>query len=87
MKRLMEEVAARHVETIHYSASTGIRVREKAVEFDSKPGFWPVILETLTEGSLQKGEVERAEECVHEVAGWSDPVEERTGFVEAACRN
>ena len=27
MKRLMEEVAARHVETIHYSASAGIRVR------------------------------------------------------------
>ena len=26
MKRLMEEAAARHAETIHYSASAGIRV-------------------------------------------------------------
>ena len=36
---------------------------------------------------MQKGEAERAEERVREVTVWSDPVEESTGFVEAACRN
>ena len=39
MKRLMEEAAARHVEAIHYSASAGIRVGEKAAKPDSKLGF------------------------------------------------
>ena len=87
MKRLMEEAAARHIEAIHYSASASIRVGEKAAKPDSNPGFWPVILETLSGGRLQKGEAERAEERVREVTGWSDPVEESTGFVEAACRN
>ena len=24
---------------------------------------------------------------VREITGWSDPVEEKTGFVEAACQN
>ena len=60
---------------------------EKTVKPDSKPGFWLVILETLSEGRLQKGEAEHAEECVGEVTGWSDPVEESTGFVEAAYRD
>ena len=45
---------------------------------DTKPGFRPVV---------QKGEADRTEECVREVTGWSDPVEENTGFVEAVCRN
>ena len=53
MKRLMEEAAARHVEAIHYSASVGIRVGEKAAQPDSKSGFWPVILETLSGGRLK----------------------------------
>mgnify|MGYP000630293326 FL=1 len=44
MKRLMEEAAARHVEAIHYSASAGIRVGERATKPDSKTGFWPFIL-------------------------------------------
>ena len=87
MKRLMEEAAARHVEAIHYLASAGIRVGEKTTKPNSKSGFWPVILETLSGGRLQKGEAERAEERVCEVTGWSDPVEESTDFVEAACRN
>ena len=64
MKRLMEEAAARHVEAIHYSASAGIRVGEKASKSDSKSGFWPVILETLSRGRLQKEEAERADERV-----------------------
>ena len=34
---------------------------------DTKPGFWPVVLETLSGGRLQKGEVDRAEEHVREV--------------------
>ena len=52
MKRLMEEAAARHIEAIHYSASVGIRVGEKAAKPDSKSGFWPVILETISGGRL-----------------------------------
>ena len=52
MKRLMEEAAARHVEAIHYSYSASIHVGEKASKPDSKSGFWPVILETLSGGRL-----------------------------------
>ena len=87
MKRLMEEAAARHVEVIHYSASADICVGEKATKPDSKSGFWTAILETLSGGRLQKEEVEHANERVREVTGWSYPVEESTGFVEAACKN
>ena len=50
MKRLMEETATRHVEAVHYSAAVGIRIGEKAAKPDSTPGFWPVILEILSEG-------------------------------------
>ena len=53
----------------------------------SKSGFWPVILETLSGRKLQKEEAEHADKRVREVTGWSDPVEESTGFVEAACKN
>ena len=45
MKRLMAEAAARHVEPVHYSASAGIHVGEKATKPNSKYRFWPVILE------------------------------------------
>ena len=72
---MMEEVVSRHVEAIHYLAS------------DANPGFWPVVLETFSEMKLKKGEVDRAERHVREVAGWSDLVEEKTGFVEVACQN
>ena len=65
MKRLMEEAAARHVEAIHYSASAGICVGEKAARTDSRSGFWPVILETISRGRLQREEAEHADERVH----------------------
>ena len=87
MKRLMEEATARHVQVIYYSASASIRVAGKVAKPDTKPGFWPVVLETFFGGRLQKGEASRTEERVREVKGWSDQVEENTGFVEAACRN
>ena len=87
MKRLMEEAAARHVEAVHYSASAGIRAGEKPAKSDSKPGFWPVILDTISGGRLRREEAEHADERVREATGWSDPVEENTGFVEAACKN
>ena len=87
MKRLMEEAVAWHVKAVHYSASASIRIGEKMTKTDSNSGFWPVILETLSGGRLQKEEAEHAEERVREVTGWSDSVEESTGFVEDACRN
>ena len=39
MKRLMEEVVARHVEAMHYSASAGICVGGKVAKPDTNPGF------------------------------------------------
>ena len=87
MKSLMEEAATRHIEAIHYSASVGIRVGGKVAKLDTNPGFWPLVLETFFGGRLQKGEEDRAEKRVCEVTGWSDLVEENTGFVEAVCRN
>jgi hypothetical protein len=50
-------------------------------------GFWPSVLEGLAGVRLKKEEADRAEKCVQEVTGWNDPVEEKTGFVEAACQN
>ena len=47
MKRLMEEAAARHAETVHYSASAGIRVGGSEARKESKAGFWPTVLEGL----------------------------------------
>ena len=76
-----------NVEAIHYAASADIRVGEKVAKPDTKPEFWLVVLETFSEGRLQKREADRVEGRVHEVTGWSDPVEENTGFVEATCRN
>jgi hypothetical protein len=34
-----------------------------------------------------KEEADHAEKRVKEATGWSDPVEEKTGFVEAACQD
>jgi hypothetical protein len=45
------------------------------------------VLEGLTGVRLVKEEADRAEKRVKEATGWSDPVEENTGFVEAACQN
>ena len=38
MKRLMEEAVAHHAETVHYSASAGIRVGGARPERRTKPG-------------------------------------------------
>jgi hypothetical protein len=38
-------------------------------------------LEGLACARLRKVEADRAEKRVQEVTGWSDPVEEKTGFV------
>ena len=45
------------------------------------------MLEGLAGARLKKEESDRAEKRVREITGWSDPVEEKTGFVEAACQN
>ena len=45
------------------------------------------MLEGLAGARLKKDEADRAENRVREITGWSDPVEEKTGFVEAACQN
>jgi hypothetical protein len=88
MKRLMEEAAARHAETVHYSASSaGIRVGGEEGRKAKDSGFWPSLLEGLAGVRLKKEESDRAEKRIQEVAGWDDPVEEKTGFVEAACQN
>jgi hypothetical protein len=87
MKRLMEEAAARHAETVHYSASAGIRVGGEESRKAKDSGFWPSMLEGLAGVRLKKEEADRAERRVQKVTGWNDPVEEKTGFVEAACQN
>ena len=85
MKRLMEEAATRHAETVHYSASARIRVGGGEARKTNGAGFWPTMLEGLAVARLRKEETNRAEKRVREVTGWSDPVEEKTGFVKAAC--
>ena len=45
------------------------------------------MLQGLAGVRLRKEEADRAERRVREVTGWSDPIEEKTGFVEAACQN
>ena len=45
------------------------------------------MLEGLAGVQLRKEEADRTERWVREVTRWSDPVEEKTGFVEAACQN
>ena len=87
MTRLMEEAAPRHAETVHYSASADIRVGGGEAQKANEAGFWPTMLEGLAGARLRKDEVDRAEKRVREVTGWNDPVEEKTGFVEATCQN
>jgi hypothetical protein len=79
MKRLMEEAAARH------AVSAGIRVGGEETRKTNESGFWPSVLDSLTGVRLRREEADRAEKRVQEVTGRSDPVEEKTGFVEAAC--
>ena len=45
------------------------------------------MLEGLAGVRLRKEEANVAERRVREVTGWNDPVEEKMGFVEAACQN
>ena len=54
---------------------------------NTNPGFWLVVLETFSGGRSQKVDADRAEKRVREITGWSDPVEENTGFVQATCQN
>jgi hypothetical protein len=74
MKRLMEEAAARHAETVHYSASAGIRVGAEETRKVTDSGFWATVLGGLTGVRLKREEADRAEKRVQEVTGWSDPV-------------
>ena len=46
-----------------------------------------MMLEGLAGVRLRKEEADRVERWVWEVNGWSDPIEEKTGFVEAPCKN
>ena len=87
MKRLMEDAAAHHVETIHYSELAGIRVGSDESRKMKDCGFSPFMLEGLPGVRLRKEEADRAEKQVQEVTGWSDPVEEKIDVVEVACQN
>ena len=79
---------AQHVETINYSASAGICVGEgKAIGSSADSGFWLVVLETFPGKNLKREEEDRAERRIHEVIGWIDPIEEKIGFLDAACQN
>ena len=44
-------------------------------------------MEGLSRVRLKKEEADRAEQRVQEVTGWEDPIEEKTGFIEAASQN
>ena len=68
---LMKEVAARHVEAIHYSASTSIRVGVgKAISADTNPMFWLVVLDAFSKRKMQMGEADHAEMRVHHDTRW-----------------
>ena len=62
MKRLMEEVAARHVKAIHYSMLAYIQIRGEDTKTGKDDGFWPVVREGLPGKKLMKEEVDRVEE-------------------------
>ena len=51
-----------HVEAMHYSASTVIRVGiRKPTTADINPKFWHVVVETFSGRKLKKGDANRAE--------------------------
>ena len=56
MKRLMEEAAARHAKTIHYSTSARIRVGSDKVGNTKSSRFWLLRLEGLVGVRLRKEE-------------------------------
>ena len=57
----MEEAAARHAETIRYSALAGIQVRSDDGQKTKDSGFWPLVLGGLAGVQLKKEEADRAE--------------------------
>jgi hypothetical protein len=61
MKRLMEEAAACHAETVHYSASAGIWVGGEESQKAKDSRFWPSVLEGLAGVRLRKEEADRVE--------------------------
>ena len=85
MKRLMEQVVARHVEAVHYSTLARILVGwEKGTSKEKDAGFWTVVLDSL---AGKKDKTDRVEQRIREVTKWGDPVEEKTSLVEAVCQN
>ena len=87
MKRLMEEAVARHAKVAHYLASSEIWVGSDEGRKTEDSRFWPLVIEGLADVRLRKEEADRGEKRLREVTGWDDLVEEKTGFVEAACQN
>ena len=75
MKRLMEEVAAQHAKTVHYSASIGIRVGGENSKVTKDTGFCLVALQSFFGKKRVKEEADCAKRRVQEVTGWNDPVE------------
>ena len=75
MKRLMEESTARHVETIHYLSSVGIRVVGENTKTAIDVGSWSVVLQSFFGKKRVKEEADCAKRRVQEVTGWNDPVE------------
>jgi hypothetical protein len=65
--------------------AAGIRVGSDEIRKTKDSGFCSLMLEGLAGVRLRKEEADRAERHVREVTGWSEPVKEKTGFVEAAC--
>ena len=55
MKRLMKEAVAHHAETVHYSASVGIRVGGGEARKMNEAGFWTFILEGLVGARGSRG--------------------------------
>ena len=62
MKRLMEEAAARHAETVHYSALARIRVGGGEARKTNEPVFWSLMLEGLARARLRTEEADRYRE-------------------------
>ena len=86
IKWLMVEAAARHAEVVHYSTSAEMRVGSDDGRKTKDFGFWPLVLEGVTGVRLRKEESNHTERRVREVTRWHDPVDEKTGFMEAACQ-
>ena len=55
--------------TLRLSTSIGVGVG-KATNADTNPGFWPVVLETISERKVKKGEADRAERRVCDDTRW-----------------